>query len=46
MNKIKPRFEKRDLLLALAVGLEPTTDRLTADCSTTELRQNGETPYT
>ncbi len=26
--------------LAPAVGLEPTTDRLTADCSTTELRWN------
>ena len=26
--------------MAPAVGLEPTTDRLTADCSTTELRQN------
>ena len=24
--------------MAPAVGLEPTTDRLTADCSTTELR--------
>ena len=28
------------LLLAPAVGLEPTTNRLTADCSTTELRWN------
>ena len=28
------------LLMAPAVGLEPTTDRLTADCSTTELRWN------
>ena len=26
--------------MAPAVGLEPTTDRLTADCSTTELRRN------
>ena len=26
--------------MAPAVGLEPTTDRLTADCSTTELRWN------
>ena len=26
--------------VAPAVGLEPTTDRLTADCSTTELRWN------
>ncbi len=25
--------------MAPAVGLEPTTDRLTADCSTTELRR-------
>ena len=38
---------KKDLLfkaslsqLALAVGFEPTTDRLTADSSTAELRQN------
>ena len=31
------------LLMAPAVGLEPTTDRLTADCSTTELRWNNET---
>ena len=29
----------RDFKLALAVGFEPTADRLTADCSTTELRQ-------
>ncbi len=29
--------------MAPAVGLEPTTDRLTADCSTTELRWN--TPF-
>ena len=28
--------------MAPAVGLEPTTDRLTADCSTTELRWNNE----
>ncbi len=26
-------------MLALAVGIEPTTNRLTADCSTAELRQ-------
>ncbi len=26
--------------MAPAVGLEPTTNRLTADCSTTELRWN------
>ena len=34
--------------MAPAVGLEPTTDRLTADCSTTELRWNNEifnTPF-
>ena len=37
----KKKDPKRDLfLMAPAVGLEPTTDRLTADCSTTELRQN------
>ena len=28
--------------MAPAVGLEPTTNRLTADCSTTELRWNSE----
>src|SRR5690554_6840160 len=27
--------------MAPPVGFEPTTDRLTADCSTTELRWNG-----
>ena len=27
--------------MALEVGLEPTTDRLTADCSTAELLRNG-----
>ncbi len=37
----KKKDPKRDLfLMAPAVGLEPTTDRLTADCSTTELRWN------
>ena len=30
-------------MLARAVGFEPTTDRLTADCSTTELHPN--TPF-
>ena len=32
--------------LAPAVGLEPTTDRLTADCSTTELRWNSDHLFT
>ena len=31
--------------MAPAVGLEPTTDRLTADCSTTELRWNNEITF-
>ena len=35
-----PRFMSGVFLLAPAVGLEPTTNRLTADCSTTELRWN------
>ncbi len=32
--------------MAPAVGLEPTTDRLTADCSTTELRWNNDNLFT
>ncbi len=32
--------------MAPAVGLEPTTDRLTADCSTTELRWNNDDLFT
>ena len=32
--------------MAPAVGLEPTTDRLTADCSTTELHRNNTERYT
>jgi hypothetical protein len=33
------RFRSSGTLpMARAVGFEPTTDRLTADCSTTELR--------
>ena len=32
--------------MAPAVGLEPTTDRLTADCSTTELRWNNDVLFT
>ncbi len=32
--------------MAPAVGLEPTTDRLTADCSTTELRWNNKNIFT
>ncbi len=32
--------------MAPAVGLEPTTDRLTADCSTTELRWNNKIIFT
>ena len=32
--------------MAPAVGLEPTTDRLTADCSTTELRWNNRYIFT
>ena len=28
------------IIMAPQVGLEPTTDRLTADCSTTELLRN------
>ena len=32
--------------MAPAVGLEPTTDRLTADCSTTELRWNNNDLFT
>ena len=31
--------------MAPAVGLEPTTDRLTADCSTTELRRMRESIF-
>lgn len=31
--------------MAPAVGLEPTTNRLTADCSTTELHRNNEGTY-
>ena len=33
-----PEIIRMFSLLAPAVGLEPTTNRLTADCSTTELR--------
>ena len=32
--------------MAPQVGLEPTTDRLTADCSTTELLRNNNTTHT
>ncbi len=38
-NKEIPVTRTGISLLALAVGIEPTTDRLTADCSTAELRQ-------
>lgn len=31
--------------MAPAVGLEPTTNRLTADCSTTELHRNNKRIY-
>ena len=33
-------FSNRPCVLALTIGLEPTTDRLTADCSTIELSQH------
>ena len=33
-------FQNKQKKLAPKVGLEPTTDRLTADCSTTELLRN------
>ena len=35
-----PSATRTALLMAPQVGLEPTTDRLTADCSTTELLRN------
>ena len=34
------------IIMAPQVGLEPTTDRLTADCSTTELLRNGGPKWT
>ena len=40
IERIKKRPRKGSFFMAPAVGLEPTTDRLTADCSTTELRWN------
>ena len=43
---IKKRPQMGSLLMAPAVGLEPTTDRLTADCSTTELRWNNKNIFT
>ena len=38
--KKKPCENRKALQLAPAVGFEPTTNRLTADCSTAELSRN------
>jgi hypothetical protein len=36
----------RSMKMAPKVGLEPTTNRLTVDCSTTELLRNGGPKWT
>ena len=40
LDSYKKKRGITSLDMAPTVGLEPTTDRLTADCSTTELRRN------
>ncbi len=39
-NKGERLFSFKNDYYAPAVGIEPTTNRLTGDCSTTELRRN------